>query len=283
MDKIFTDEFWQTLGALISRHPSVIILLLVAFILGSMFTRWLDGREVRGLKAEKDAVEARLKLAQEEQKAVTPSIEILNTTKLEEDVAVLKTEVAQIRGVILPQSVITQLDKVAATTAMVTSTVRVLSEANTVLKATLTPPYLLNFDDHLGHTYSSEGTAIITKAIQIGATNGRYQELRLKDAYIVSGQGSDEEVKLKVGSDRGWIAPNQVTIPINGRIFFRAEFTPTPAKEFFDSWKTFRITVIHDGGTIHKDIDAKMVAALYAGFSPNPIGPQITGKTVSRG
>jgi hypothetical protein len=27
--------------------------------------------------------------------------------------------------------------------------------------------------------------------------------------YIVSGQGSGE-VKLKVGSDRGWIAPNQV-------------------------------------------------------------------------
>jgi hypothetical protein len=97
--------------------------------------------------------------------------------------------------------------------------------------------------------------------------------------YIVSGQGSGE-VKLKVGSDRGWIAPNQVNaIPTNGPIVFRAEFTPTPAREFFDRWKTFRIAVKHDGGAIlTKDVDENMVAAIYAGFRPNPIGPQITAK-----
>jgi hypothetical protein len=199
MDKVFTEEFWQTLGALISRDPLVIVLLLVAFILGFLIRGWLDGREIRGLAAENRGLEAdrkaaatRLKLAQEEQKAVTPPIETLNKTKLEEDVALLKTEIAQIK-VVLPQSIITQLDKVAATTAIVTSTVRVLSETNNALGTILsTGSYLLIWDDHLGHTYFSEETTIITTAIQIGAKNGPDRELRLEDAYIVSGQGSGE-------------------------------------------------------------------------------------------
>jgi hypothetical protein len=148
IDKLLTDEFWQSLGALISRHPAVIILLIVVFFLGLIITRWVDSREIRGLKAEKDAAETRLKLAEDKQKAVTPSIEILNKTKLEEDVAQLKIEVAQIKGA-LPQSVITQVDKVVATTAIVTSTARVLSEANTVLGAALSGSGSLHADASL--------------------------------------------------------------------------------------------------------------------------------------
>ena len=74
IDKL--DEIWQTLGALIARHPSVAILLIFLLLLGGNIQRWLDGREIRGLKAEnkrlradKDATESRLKLAQDEQKA----------------------------------------------------------------------------------------------------------------------------------------------------------------------------------------------------------------------
>ena len=77
IDKL--NEIWQTLGALIARHPSVAILLIFLLLVGGNIQRWLDGREIRGLKAEnkrlrtdKDATESRLKLAQDEQKAVAP-------------------------------------------------------------------------------------------------------------------------------------------------------------------------------------------------------------------
>jgi hypothetical protein len=72
IDKL--NEIWQTLGALIASHPSVAILLLFLLLLGGNIQRWLDGREIRSLKAEnkrlradKDAMESRLKLAQDEQ------------------------------------------------------------------------------------------------------------------------------------------------------------------------------------------------------------------------
>ena len=68
------NEIWQTLGALSARHSSVVILLLFLLLLGGNIQRWLDGREIRSLKAEskrlradKDATESRLKLAQDEQ------------------------------------------------------------------------------------------------------------------------------------------------------------------------------------------------------------------------
>jgi len=135
----------------------------------------------------------------------------------------------------------------------------------------------LVWDDHLGHSYSTEGTTIITQAVQIGAKNGSDREIRLEEAYIVSGQGSGE-IHLKVGTDRGWITPRETNpIPPNGPIVFRAEFNPMPAREFFEKWKTFQITVRHDGGAIiNRTIDEKMVAAIYSSFQPNPIGPQVT-------
>jgi hypothetical protein len=148
INKLFTHEIWQTLGALIARHPSLTMLLLFLLLLGGIIQQWLDRREIRGLKAEtkglrvdKDATESRLKLAQDEQKAVTSPVEILrpNSTKLEAEVAALMSEVAQIKGA-LPQSIFNQLDKVAATTAIVTSTARDLSKANAVLGSTLSRP-----------------------------------------------------------------------------------------------------------------------------------------------
>jgi hypothetical protein len=145
---IFTDEFWQTLGGLIASRPSIIVLVLVVFVVGLVIQRWVDGGEIRGLKAAKDAAETRLNLAQDEQKAVTAPVEILNNTKLETEVAALRMEVAQIKGV-LPPSVITQLDKVASTVVVVTSATRTLSEANTVLGSTLSGSGGLKVDDSL--------------------------------------------------------------------------------------------------------------------------------------
>jgi hypothetical protein len=137
----------------------------------------------------------------------------------------------------------------------------------------------LSWDDHLGHTYSSEGTTILTRGIQIGARNGPDRELQLESAYIISGEGSGR-IEMKIASTAGWIPANETNpIPPNGAIVFQAEFTPTPAKEFFENWKTIYVTVLHDGGLIiRKTIDEKMVAAIYASFRPNPIGPQITRK-----
>ena len=142
-------------------------------------------------------------------------------------------------------------------------------------------PHVLIWDNHLGHTYSSEGTNIITEAIQIGAKSVSNREMRLEDAYIVSGQGAGE-VPMKIDSDQGWIAPREASpIPPNHPILFRAGFSPTPAREFFAKWKTFRVIVKHDGGaTLSKDVDENMVAALYSSFRPNPIEPQVAAKPV---
>src|SRR5437588_8780652 len=123
MDKLFTDEFWRTLGELIASNPSIIVLLIVVFVLGLIIQRWVDGGEIRGLKAENNAAERQIKLAQDDQKAVTAPVEILESTKLKEEVAALQTEVAQIK-VALPQSVLNQVIQVANTSAVVVNTVR---------------------------------------------------------------------------------------------------------------------------------------------------------------
>jgi hypothetical protein len=80
-------------------------------------------------------VEARLELARDEQKVVTAQVEKLTPygAKLESEVGELKIEVAQMKAV-LPQ-----LDKVASTTALMTDTVKIVLEANSILGATLTP------------------------------------------------------------------------------------------------------------------------------------------------
>ena len=81
MEKLLTPEFWQTV---LVTAPWVIPLLLVAGVVGYMIKAALDGREIRGLKAENNAAEKQLALAQDEQKAVTAQAEILklNASKL---------------------------------------------------------------------------------------------------------------------------------------------------------------------------------------------------------
>lgn len=136
------------------------------------------------------------------------------------------------------------------------------------------------WDDHLGHTYSGEGAGLLTQAFQIGAVNHLGHELRLERAYIVSGQGAGEKA-LQVATNNGWVSVDK-TLPIgNGqRIEFRVEFGGlVPARTVFENWKTFQITVVHDGGVVScHDVTEAMVRHVYEGFKPNPIGPQVQAK-----
>jgi hypothetical protein len=105
-------------------------------------------------------------------------------------------------------------------------------------------------------------------------------ELRLERAYIVSGQGAGEKA-LQVATNNGWVSVDK-TLPIgNGqRIEFRVEFGGlVPARTVFENWKTFQITVVHDGGVVScHDVTEAMVRHVYEGFKPNPIGPQVQAK-----
>jgi len=142
----------------------------------------------------------------------------------------------------------------------------------------------LIWDDHLGHTYSSEDGEIVTKAVQISATNESGKEIALQDAYIISGE-TGEKIQLLVGAGGRWIAPSEAnSIPPAVIVTLRAEFNPPmglPAKRFFNDWKTIYLTAIYDGLPHRKTIDEKMVASLFSSFRPSPIGPRVTPKSAS--
>jgi hypothetical protein len=134
MDQVFTPEFWQRQWAIVMDAPWVIIpLLLIAGLIGSRWQRSTDDGEIRGVKAENNALKEQLNLARKEQKAVTTQ-----SIKLSSEVAELKVEFASIKASLLPAVVIPQLDKVASTTAVLSDTVTALSAANLSLGATLT-------------------------------------------------------------------------------------------------------------------------------------------------
>jgi hypothetical protein len=58
---------------------AIIPLLLVVGFLVWRIRGWLDDREMRGLKVDKDAAETRLKLAEDKQKVFTAPVQILNS------------------------------------------------------------------------------------------------------------------------------------------------------------------------------------------------------------
>lgn len=134
----------------------------------------------------------------------------------------------------------------------------------------------ITWDDHLGHTYSGSGAGIVTDAIQISAVNNLGHEIRLKKAYAVSGEGYGEKAVL-IAAGEYWLPPAAVnTIAANQRMTFRLEFDSVPARELLEKWKTFQITLVYDSGVSRKDVDERMVRALYENFRPSPIGPQVT-------
>lgn len=140
----------------------------------------------------------------------------------------------------------------------------------------------LIWDDHLGHTYSSDDGIIITRAIQISAKNASGREISLEGAYIVSGE-TGEKIPLLLGAGANWIVPRDANlIPPDAIITLRAEINPPhgiAARQFFNDWKTMSLTLIYDGEAHRKLIDEKMVTALYSNFRPSPLGPQVTPKS----
>jgi len=137
----------------------------------------------------------------------------------------------------------------------------------------------LLWEDHLGHTYGTKDTAVITHAIQISAKNGTARDILVEDAFLNSGI-SGEKVALKIGTESGWSFPSE-TKPIAPAhtVTFRAEFNPPdgwPAQDFFAKWKVLFLTVKVDGRLYHKLIGEKSVSALFLGFRPNPLEFPVT-------
>lgn len=134
------------------------------------------------------------------------------------------------------------------------------------------------WDDHLGHSYSGFGAAMITSAFQINAVNNLGHELRIEKAFVVSGEGHGEKMLL-VSTTTGWMPAEKVNPIANGqRLTFKVDFGSTSSREVFENWKTFQITLIYEGGISRKNVTEKMVRSVFAGFSPSPIGPQVIPK-----
>jgi hypothetical protein len=136
VEQLFTVQFWHDQWAFIMSAPWVIVpLLAIAAVVGWKIKGALDGRELRGLRAENAAANRQLELARDEQTAITTQLETLHprTEQLATEIIELKAEVARMR------TALPGLDRVAVTSAVVASTVSVLAEANSALGVTLSP------------------------------------------------------------------------------------------------------------------------------------------------
>jgi hypothetical protein len=139
---------------------AILAIILIAAIVGSRLQRWVDGGEIRKLKAGWDAeirelkaakdgeinvLKERLNFAHDKQEGFTEEIEQqrANSAKLEREVAELKTELAKVKAQ-LPAVVFRhldkQLDKVASASAVMASSVDHLSAANLAVGHVLTTP-----------------------------------------------------------------------------------------------------------------------------------------------
>ena len=135
------------------------------------------------------------------------------------------------------------------------------------------------WDNHLGHSYSGSGGNLQTSAFQIGAKNNLGHELRLERAYAVSGEGAGEK-ELEIAASSDWVKASRL-LPLGNQQSFiiRIPFDSEPAKNVFENWKTFQITLIYNGGAVtRKDITEPMVRSVYEAFKPSPIGPQVRTK-----
>jgi hypothetical protein len=135
------------------------------------------------------------------------------------------------------------------------------------------------WDDHLGHSYSGFGSEIRTSAFQIGVRNNLGHELRLERVYAVSGEGAGEK-EMEIAAGGGWVKANRLR-PLGNQqaLVLRLPFDYEPAKNVFDNWKTFQITLVYNGGLMsRKDVTELMVRSVYENFRPSPIGPQVRTK-----
>jgi chromosome segregation ATPase len=80
MDQVFTGKFWQDQWGVVMSAPWLILPLLV--IAGSIGWRWKasnDDGEIRGFSAQKDAAEARLLLAHDQNERVAAQVREFET------------------------------------------------------------------------------------------------------------------------------------------------------------------------------------------------------------
>jgi hypothetical protein len=89
MDQIFTPKFWQDQWDVVMSAPWLIIpLLLLAAYLGARWRRTVDDGELRGVRAENNALNTQLSAAHREHDVVTkqiadirPEIDLLKVPK----------------------------------------------------------------------------------------------------------------------------------------------------------------------------------------------------------
>lgn len=143
----------ETLAVFKDHIPLLLVIIVIAVILGLMLQSWVDGREIRGLKAEnrgleadKKATETLLQLAHHKQEAVTAQLQALGPltrTNLAE-IAELKVKVDRLESS-TQAAILPQLEKAAHTSVVVTTSVRNVLAANLAVGEILTsPPGKLN-------------------------------------------------------------------------------------------------------------------------------------------
>ncbi len=132
--------------------PLLLAIIVIAAIVGSRLQRWVDDGEIRklkagwdgevkGLKAENNALKEQLHLAHGKQEVVTNQLAALESLARsnEAEIAELKVKVARMepstRAAILPQ-----VDKVVSTSVTVTTSVHNLSAANLAVGEILSRP-----------------------------------------------------------------------------------------------------------------------------------------------
>ena len=156
--KDFLDLGTQALAAFKDHTLLLLGIIAIAAIVGSRLQRWVDGGEIRKLKAGWDAevrevkaakdgeiavLKERFNLARDKQERLTEEIDQqrANGVKLDREIAELRTELAK-ATVRVPSVALLhldkQLDKVASSSAVMTNTVTVVSTANSELGKTLT-------------------------------------------------------------------------------------------------------------------------------------------------
>lgn len=127
MEQVFTSEFWHKQLDVVMSAPSLIIpLILLSFGIGGWLMRIVDGGEIRGVKAENNALKELRNLATTEQGVVTKGIA---EVRLEIEQLKMKVKSAEAR--------IPEIEKLSTATAAIANRLDIISQANTTLGKTL--------------------------------------------------------------------------------------------------------------------------------------------------
>ena len=114
--------------AVFKDHISLLLaVIVIVFLIAARLQRVIDNGEIRGLKAQNDAIKEQLALAESKHDVVTSEIETL-----EPEISQLKTEVAELKASPLAG----QIEALKATTTTLAGRVDAISQANTALGMT---------------------------------------------------------------------------------------------------------------------------------------------------